>query len=123
MERPPKVLGTAATHDSIELLTERRKHPDDADFATEIDPTVISDDYGVLPWRPNRYGYFLIVGAIMTLIVLVLGIRAGAMDWYAVAVWSAFVLFLLFVGFKLVKKPPKQGAHSEKRRRPSKLDD
>ena len=122
MERPAQVLGTAK-HDSIELLNERRKHPDDADFATEIDPAVVSDDYGDLPWRPNRYGYLLIVGAIMTLIVLVLEIQAGAMNWYLVFVLMALMLFEFLVGFKLIKKRPTSEPGADVDRGRGKLDD
>ena len=87
-------------------MTEQRKHLDDAGFdAPEIDPALISD-YGFLPWRPNRYGYFLIVVAIMTVIVLVLEIRAGAINWHLVFVLMAFILFLFLVGFKLINKRP-----------------
>ena len=68
MKRPARVLRTGAKRHSIEPLAELREHQDDDRFdAIKIDPVVLSDD-GSLPWRPSRYGYFLIVGAIIGLI-------------------------------------------------------
>jgi hypothetical protein len=75
-----------------------------------------------IPWRPNKYGYFLIVVATMLLMVLVAGIRKSKMDGYAVAVTTAFMLFLFLVGFKLIKHPTSE-SRGERRRRPSHLDD
>ena len=72
---------------------------------------------------PHKYGYFLIVVATMMLILLVLGIRAGALNWYAVTVMTAFMLFLVLVGFKLIKKQPKSEPPAGRKRSPIKLDD
>lgn len=104
-------------NDSIERLIEWQEHRYDPGYYTggNIHPLFAAS-------RPNKYGYFLIVGAIMTLIVLVLGIRSGAMDWYAVTVTTAFILFLVVVGLELIKKPPTHGERAGSKRRPSSLD-
>ena len=108
---------TEKENDPIERLTEWQEHRYDPGYYTggNIHPLFTAS-------RPNKYGYFLIVGAIMILVLLVLGIRAGAMNWYAV-VPTAFMLFLFLVGFKLIKKQPTREPHARHRRRPSKLDD
>src|SRR4030095_12027051 len=72
--------------------------------------------------RYNRYGYFLIVGGIMSLVTLMLGIRAGAMNWYQSFVTTTFILFAHLVGFKLIRKAPEQRTIRNERR-PSELDD
>ena len=108
---------TETENDPIERLTEWQEHRYDPGYYTggNIHPLFTAS-------RPNKYGYFLIVAAIMILVLLVLGIRAGDMNWYAV-VPTAFMLFLILVGFKLIKKQPTREPHARHRRRPSKLDD
>jgi hypothetical protein len=118
MQRPARAFETSENqNDPIERLTEWQEHRYDPGYYTggNIHPLFAAS-------RPNKYGYFLIVVAIMTLIVLVLGIRAGAMDWYAVTVTTALILFLVVVGFKLIKKRPTHEERSGSKRRPSSLD-
>jgi len=69
----------------------------------------------------DKTGYYLILVAIILLIVSAAGIRTGKMDWYAVSVTMALMLFLFLVGFKLIKKQPAREARPGRRR--SKLDD
>jgi len=59
----------------------------------------------------------------MILLLLLLGIRAGAMDWYSVTVQGALIPFMFVVGFKLIKKQPLHDEAARPKRRPSKLDD
>ncbi|HSB09948.1 MAG TPA: phage holin family protein [Blastocatellia bacterium] len=86
----------------IERLIEWQEHRYDPGYYTggNIHPLYAAS-------RPNKYGYILIAWAVMILIVVVLGIRAGAMDWWAVTVSTALMLFLFLVGFKLIRKKDK----------------
>jgi len=112
--RPVKT--TEKGGDPINQLTERQDGPYESGYyaGRNIDPLFI-------PWRPNKYGYLLIVAAIMLLIVVVLGVRARVMDWYAVTIAMAGMLFMFLVGFKLIKKQPTPETGAMRRR--SKLDD
>jgi hypothetical protein len=49
----------------------------------------------------------MIVGAIMGLIMLALAIRARAMDWYAITITGALMVFGIVVGIKLIRRPSK----------------
>ena len=103
MERPARVLDSASRRDDpTKLLTKLQVHQDNAVF----DASEISDDR-LIPSRPNKYGYFMIVVAVMVLITLVLGFRAGAMDWYATTVTGAFIIFFLVVGVRLIRRSRK----------------
>lgn len=50
----------------------------------------------------------------MIIVIFVLGIRAGAIDWWAVSVSTAFMIFLLIVGVKLISRQRRPGAKTKK---------
>lgn len=118
MQRPSRLFETTQEEKPVEKLIEWQEHRYDPGYYTggNIHPLYAAA-------RPNKYGYFLILGAVMTSLVLVLGIRAGAMNWYSVSVTTALVLFMFLVGFKLIKKPSNRNVSAEKRGGPRKLDD
>lgn len=45
------------------------------------------------------------------------------MNWYAVTISTALILFIFLVGFKLIKNKPTREARAVRGRRPGKLDD
>jgi|GEM_PF-4812814 len=75
------------------------------------------------PFRPKRYGYYMIVVATLILAVVVLAIKAGAMDWYELTILWALMVFIYMVGFKLIQKQPPQDEALRSSRRSGKLDD
>jgi hypothetical protein len=54
--------------------------------------------------RPNRYGYVLIIGGVMTTTLTVLALRAGSMPVYQAFVMAPFLSLILMAGFKLIRR-------------------
>ena len=92
-------------NDPIERLLEWQDHRYDPGYYTggNIHPLFTGR-------RPNKYGYYLIGSGAMTLIVVVLAIKAGAMPLYAALTLAPLLLLVFVAGFKLVRKQEKRDA-------------
>jgi hypothetical protein len=80
------------------------------------------DPLDVLP-RLDRWGYLLILGAILGLITSVFGISARSINWYTGSFMVACVLFFFVIGVMLIKKHQKSESHSEQDGGHGKRDD
>lgn len=65
--------------------------------------------------RPNKYGYFLILVGVLILLLVWLGSRATALDWYAAVIQIALAVLVIVAGLKLLKKPGSRRPTSRRR--------
>ena len=54
--------------------------------------------------RPNKYGYLLIASGLMTVIIMVLALKAGQLPLYEVFVLTPLIVLVFVAGFKLIRK-------------------
>ena len=97
----------------IQRLIEFQDHRYDLGYYTggKIDPILAAR-------RPNKYGYYLIICGAMTVLVVVLAIKAGIMPLYATFSLVAFLSLVFIAGFKLIRR---QGAKNAKSRQREKI--
>ena len=70
----------------------------------EYEHAELREDFSFSTSPPKRLGYFFIGGSILIMVTMVLGVRARGINWYAASVTIAFMLFLLVVGFKILRQ-------------------
>lgn len=98
--------------DPVERLIEWEKHRYDPGYYTgaNIHPLIRGR-------RPNRYGYILMVGGLMTTILTILSIRNGSMPLYQVFVLTPLLLLIFLAGFKLIRGESSSPTRAARRKR------
>jgi hypothetical protein len=98
--------------DPVERLIEWQEHRYDPGYYTgaNIHPLIRRG-------RPNRYGYVLIVGAVMTTILMILSVRNGSMPLPIVFMLSPLLLLIFLAGFKLIRGERPSPAQPARRKR------
>jgi peptidoglycan/LPS O-acetylase OafA/YrhL len=58
--------------------------------------------------RPNKYGYVLLAGGVIMILVVLLGPTDHILSWYYVMLEMGLAVLLIAAGLRLLKKPRSQ---------------